>query len=93
MELAIQPPALRAAAEALTRCSDVLGEAGSMFAAHAHACLPDLGDRSAASTRAGIHRAEHAVATVTSDISQLARALTALAEHYPRVDATAVPRP
>ena len=92
MELAIQPAELRAAAEALTRCSATLADAGSMFAAHARGCLPDLGDRSAESTGRGIHRAEHAVATLTSDISQIARALTALAEHYPRIDATAVPR-
>ena len=93
MELAIQPAELRAAAEALTRCSATLADAGSMFAAHARGCLPDLGDRSAESTGRGIHRAEHAVTTVTSDIAQIAWALTALAAHYPRVDSTAVPRP
>jgi uncharacterized protein YukE len=90
MELAINPVDLHAAATALAACSKRLAAAESTFASRARADLPNLGGKSAESIGRGLAISERAVQTIITDIDHLARALAALAEHYPRMDDTAV---
>jgi hypothetical protein len=92
MELTIAPADLQAAAIELAGCSERLAAAEATFARQARTELPDIGTKSAAAIGRGIGGTEHAIEIIVTDIDRLARALTALAQHYPRVDATAVAR-
>jgi hypothetical protein len=90
MELTISPADLNAASDALDRCRQRLADAGSTFANRARGDLGDIGTNAAEATERAVHQAEHAVDVVTADIDRIARALAALAQHYPQVDRTAV---
>jgi hypothetical protein len=91
MELAVRSADLQAAAAALLGCSARLEDAGLTFARQAQADLADSGASVAAAAARGIPAVEHAVATITTDIDRLARALVHLAEHYPALDRSALP--
>jgi hypothetical protein len=91
MELAIRPDHLYAAAAALDACGARLDTASLTFAREATAALPKVGANAAEAAGRGLVAAEHAVELLSADIARLAHALAALAHHYPRVDATAMP--
>jgi hypothetical protein len=90
MELAIAPSDLYAASAALASCAARLDDAVVTFARHSAADAPQIGPQAAAAAERGIIAADRAVQIISTDIDRLARALAALAHHYPRVDATAV---
>lgn len=90
MELAIQPEDLHAAAAALSACSSRLEDAELSFSRTAHHNAADLGLKATATAWQAITATDHAVQTLHTDIAALARALDALAQHYPQVDRSAV---
>jgi hypothetical protein len=90
MELTVQPADLNAAARALDRCRERLAEATSRFAAGARVDLAEIGANAAEATDRALYQAQHGVDTISTDIDRIARALAALAQHYPQVDHTAV---
>jgi UV DNA damage repair endonuclease len=91
MELAIRPTDLYAASVALASCADRLDDAAITFSRQAAAELPEIGTEAAEAARRGLIAADRAVQIISTDIERLAQALAALAHHYQRVDATAVP--
>jgi hypothetical protein len=92
MELAIRPADLHAAAALLATCAGRLEDAGLTFARRAQHNVPDLGSKALPVAVRGTAATERAIGVITTDITALARALDRLAEYYPRVDTTAVPR-
>jgi hypothetical protein len=92
MELAIRHDDLHAAAMALAGVTARLTEAGSTFSQRARVDVPEIGADAAAATTRGASRAAHAVEVITIDLDHVARALAALAQTYPRLDATAMSR-
>jgi hypothetical protein len=93
MELAIRPAELHAAAVALAACAARLDDAALTFARSVQADLPELGMKALAASARGVSATEQAVQVLGSDIHRLSLALQGLAQHYPRVDETAVPQP
>jgi hypothetical protein len=91
MEIAIRPDDLQAAALALSSASARLDDAALTFARAIQHDLPQLGIQAAVAGARGLVAAEHAVQILGVDISRLAQALHGVAQHYPRVDVTAVP--
>jgi hypothetical protein len=91
MELTVDPADLLAASLALRRCRSALDDALLAFAARARHDVPELGVRAAAAGVRSVGATQQAVEVISDDISRLALALSRLADHYPRVDATALP--
>jgi hypothetical protein len=91
MELAVRPDDLHAAAFALLSCSARLDDAALGFARSVQPDLREIGIKAAITAGEGVVATERATAVLSTDVNQLAHALAALAHHYPRVDATAVP--
>jgi hypothetical protein len=91
MELAIRPADLHAAAVLLTSCAGRLDDAGLTFARRAQHEVPALGMKTLPAAARATAATDRAIEVIAADITALARALDRLAEHYPRVDAGAVP--
>jgi hypothetical protein len=91
MEIAIRPDDLHAAALALSTAAARLDDAALSFGRGVQPELPELGMNAAVAGARGMVASEHAVQVLGKDISRLAQALHHLAQHYPRVDATALP--
>jgi hypothetical protein len=91
MELRIHPEELRAAAAALIATATQLEVAAHDFERVAAPNAVDLGLRSMEVASRGITATCRASGAFAIDLRRLAHALAALADHYPRVDNTALP--
>lgn len=91
MELVVGPEHLQAAALALARAAATVDDAALTFTHRAAIDTPRLGTHAVAGVARVNAGTAGLVQSLSEDVGRLSEALSALATHYPHVDASAVP--
>lgn len=92
MQLTVRPHDLHRASLVLTSVAGRLDDAATDFDRRIAPDVPELGREAAAAAARSAAAVVQAVDVVADDVRQVARALRLLAEAYPQLDSTAVPR-